>query len=95
MGARAAAVGRLASRVTDEHFEKALQQTAAGCLTEPQEAIGEDSGFAKQNAVEPEIQASAASCDLLREKSGNARKRKAGVDGNRTHLATFQPPHRF
>ena len=66
-------------QVTEAHFAKAVQQAAVLPRTGPQTDFS-------QMKQPPVVQGVAGGCTKVRNPL-------AGVDGNRTHLATFQPPH--
>ena len=66
-------------QVTEAHFAKAVQQAAVLPRTGSQTAF-------PQMKQPPVVQGVAGGCTTVRNPL-------AGVDGNRTHLATFQTPH--
>ena len=78
-------------QVTEDHFARAVGQGAAkgGQKEGQQPAVlprtGSQTDF-PQMKQPPVVQGVAGGCTEVRNPL-------AGVDGNRTHLATFQPPH--
>ena len=71
-------------QVTDEDFAKAVQNPVQSGSAMHRTTSQADSPAHRKT---PEKQGFPAS-------QRDSVKRKAGVDGNRTHPATFQPPHR-
>ena len=70
-------------QVTDDHFEKALRNALQQPAVLPRTGSQTDFPQMKQPPV---VQGVAGGCTRVRNPL-------AGVDGNRTHLATFQTPH--
>jgi len=70
-------------QVTDDHFKKAVRNPVPSV---PEMARTASQTVWPEMKQPPDMQGVAATCEL-------ARKPLAGVDGNRTHLATFQTPH--
>ena len=70
-------------QVTDDHFAKALRNALQQPTVLPRTGSQTDSSQMKQPPV---VQGVAGGCTSVRNPL-------AGVDGNRTHLATFQTPH--
>ena len=70
-------------QVTDDHFAKALRNALQQPAVLPRTRSQTDFPQMKQPPV---VQGVAGGCTEVRNPL-------AGVDGNRTHLATFQTPH--
>ena len=70
-------------QVTDDHFEKALRNALQQPAVWPRTGSQTDFPQMKQPPV---VQGVAGGCT-------GVQNPLAGVDGNRTHLATFQTPH--
>lgn len=82
-------------QVTDEHFRMAAKNGVKNGVVSHRNASQANAGPETKNAVHPEkarvngdLRTNALACETLQ----NA---LTGVDGNRTHLATFRPPQRF
>ena len=82
-------------QVTDGHYARATEGGAKIGAANPRNASQRNADAENKKAANPtkreESGHSAVDCN----RSRNPAKRLAGVDGNRTHLATFQPPQRI
>lgn len=70
------------------------QQPAVWGRNEPHQRNRDSGGVTAKVAQTPEKQGDAKDCEPLRDKLDSGSIQPAGVDGNRTHPATFQPLQR-